>query len=101
MRKIFAASALAVMLALTGCASVDSGKVIDKVQQAGTQEYDCDSKTTGTGKNKKTTKVCGFEQRPDVCRFWLEDTSGERGWLEVDCATTFTEYERGEQYPRD
>lgn len=95
MRKIFAASALALLL-LSGCASIDSGKVIDKVQQAGTQEYDCDTK--GTGKNKK--KVCGFEQRPDVCRFWLEDTSGERGWLEVDCDTTFHEYEVGEHYPR-
>lgn len=99
MRKIFAVSALALLL-LSGCAAVDSGKVIDKVQQAGTQEYDCDKKTTGSGKNKKTTQVCGFEQRPDVCRFWLEDTSGERGWLEVDCDTTFHEYEIGEHYPR-
>lgn len=97
MRKIFAASVL--ILALSGCASVDSGTIKDKYQEAGTQEYDCDNKTTGTGKNKRTTRVCGFEQRPDVCRFHL-DNGGERGWLEVNCATTFNEYEVGEHYPR-
>ena len=97
-RKILAVSAL--ILALSGCASVDSGTIKDKFQEAGTQEYDCDNKTTGTGKNKKTTRVCGFEQRPDVCRFWLERGDGTRGWLEVDCNTTFNEYEVGEHYPR-
>ena len=95
MRKVFAASALVTLFALTGCAAVDSGKIVDKVRQTGTQEYDCDTK--GTGKNKK--KVCGFEQNPDVCRFQLDDGK-EKGWLKVDCASEFDSYQVGEQYPR-
>lgn len=97
MRKIFAASALALLL-LSGCATIDSGKIVDMVQQSST-EYECKDKTTGTGKNKKTTRVCDWDT-DQVCRFWLEDASGERGWLEVDCATTYNEYRVGEQYPR-
>ena len=99
MRKIFAASALALFL-LSGCAAVDSGKVVDKVRQGGATEYECRNKTTGTGKNKTTTRKCDFETNPDICRFWLEDGEGTRGWLEVDCDTTFQEYAVGEQYPR-
>jgi hypothetical protein len=98
MRKIFAASALGLLL-LSGCASLDSGKITDKVRQTGNQEYDCDTKTTGTGKNKTTKRVCEFEQRPDVCSFQLDDGK-ERGWLQVDCGNEYDAYQVGEQYPR-
>lgn len=97
MRKIFAASVLGLLL-LTGCAGLHSGKVVDKVQQSST-EYECKDKTTGTGKNKVTKRVCEWDT-DQVCRFWLENDKGDRSWLEVDCETTFREYERGEQYPR-
>lgn len=95
MRKIFAASVFALVLITAGCAEVDAGKIVDKVRQAGSSEYDCDTK--GSGKHKK--KVCGFEQSPDVCRFQLDDGK-ERGWLEVDCTNEYDAYQVGEQYPR-
>lgn len=91
MRKIFAASALAVTLALTGCASMDSGKIVDKVKETGRMEWDCDK----IGKKQ----YCGFDTLPDSCKFQL-DNGKERGWLEVDCSTIFQEYTIGEQYPR-
>jgi hypothetical protein len=86
---------LVIVWLASGCASVDAGVIKDKVRQAGTQEYDCDTK--GTGKNKR--KVCGFEQRPEVCRFHLDDGK-DRAWLEVDCATEYDAYQVGENYPR-
>lgn len=91
MRKIFAASALFLVLALTGCASVDSGKIVDKIKEPGSTDLEC----KGTGVKKK----CKIDTDPEACSFQL-DNGKNRGWMDVDCATTYREYEVGEQYPR-
>src|SRR5688572_27562685 len=94
-RTVWIALAATAALALTGCAELDSGKIVDKVQESGRQEYDCD--TVGSGKSKR--KVCGFDQLPDMCMFQL-DNGKEKGWLEIDCATQYNAYQVGENYPR-
>jgi hypothetical protein len=91
MRKIFAASALLAVLALTGCAEVDSGTIKDKVRESGRTEMEC----KGTGTKKK----CKWEVNPDKCTFQL-DNGKDRGWLEVDCRE-YDFYNVGEHYPED
>jgi hypothetical protein len=95
MRKIFAASALGLVLFTGACATVDAGVIKDKVRESGGMEYDCDTK--GTGKNKR--KVCGFETLPDKCIFYL-DNGTDRGWSVVRCEDEYNDYQIGERYPR-
>lgn len=88
-RVMFIAAVAA--LVLSGCATVDSGTIVDKFMEPGSTDLEC----KGTGIKKK----CKIDTDPDACRFQL-DNGKDRGWLDVDCATTYREYEVGEQYPR-
>jgi hypothetical protein len=91
MRKIFAVGVLVAALSLTGCASVDSGTIKDKVRETGRTELDCDK----VGKKR----VCAWETNPDQCSFQL-DNGKDKGWLVVDCTTEYNAYQVGERYPR-
>lgn len=79
-----------IIVLASGCATVESGRIVDKHQEAGSTQYEC----KGTGEKRK----CGWDTDPPSCMFQL-DNGTEKGWVKVDCTEHYPVYEIGNQYP--